>query len=298
MEDSKLSLLNRLSICFSIIATQIRIKNRSMHLDSAKLTENLCRDLFSIAYDLPDLKVLDAEEGVNAQAIDLASIKSKLAIQVTSRQDTQKVVNALEGFKTSKRNKKYTRLIICMVTGRQANYPKVTIEKVAKGVVKFDREKDIIDLSDIYKVISASCTVPHLQQLVQRLEDEIGKLSLARLSNYYLHASRAFRVLDAHDIGNISAAEVLKRFDIDRMDLANSELFNEKLNGDVVTYLADQFAITPGWFHGKPDSPTMPTPNASHWRSGLNACVELIWGLFTEKNDETDFCIPAERRFW
>lgn len=293
MGDSKQSLLNRLSICFSIIATQIRIKNRSMHLDSAKLAESLCCDLFSIAYKIPDLRVLDTEEGVNAQAIDLASKKSKVAIQVTSRQDPQKVIDALEGFKASKRKGKYTRLIICMVTGRRPNYPKVAIDKAAKGAVKFDQEKDIIDLSDVYKKISGTCKVSDLQQLVQRFEDEIGKQSLARLSNYDLHASRAYRVLEAHDIGNISAADVLKRFDINRTDLAHSELFNAKLNGDVITYLADQFAITPEWFRGESDRPAMPPPKGSNWRSGLNGCVELIFGLFTdERTTKLIFAFP------
>ena len=61
-------------------------------------SENLLRQLFSVVYGHTDLRNLNMSEGLNFPAIDLGDDEARIAYQITSTPNIQKIKDTLKKF--------------------------------------------------------------------------------------------------------------------------------------------------------------------------------------------------------
>lgn len=131
----------------TFLRTEVELRG-SMNLYDINIhAENFYRDFFNLLYDwnLEDLNV----EKKNASFIDLVDKEREKAIQVTSQNDSEKIKHTIKGFLFKPENKDFELKVILI-----AKSPKdYTADFTFGGKVKFDHEKDIIDLERLLTLI-------------------------------------------------------------------------------------------------------------------------------------------------
>ena len=134
------------------ILTNLKTKielNASLSLyDSHKRAENFYRDLLNLVYGLK-LENLNSETK-NAAFIDLIDRESKIAIQVTSQNDSEKIKQSILGFYGNGENSDY-ELKIVLISRLAKDY---LADFTFGGKHKFDHRKDVIDIERLLAVIN------------------------------------------------------------------------------------------------------------------------------------------------
>lgn len=132
----------------SNLRTKIEL-NASLSLyDLHKRAENFYRDLLNLVYGLK-LENLDSEIK-NAAFIDLIDRESKIAIQVTSRNDSEKIKQSIVGFYGNRENLDY-ELKIVLISKSAKDY---SADFTFEGKHKFDHQKDVIDIERLLITIN------------------------------------------------------------------------------------------------------------------------------------------------
>lgn len=159
----------------SLLRVEIESLNKINLTDYNIIAEDFYRDLLKFyGFNLENLN----EKCKNADSIDLVDNLNKIAIQVTSRNDTTKIHDTLHGFNSNPEYDEYKRLIILLIGKSKLDYPKTDFTK--GGLFDFDKEKDIIDIDDIIEKFKGY-KVEQLEPIVRFLENEIDlKISTKR----------------------------------------------------------------------------------------------------------------------
>ena len=131
------------------------------------IAEYFYRDLLVFyGFELNNLN----EKQKNADSIDLVDCKNKIAIQVTSRNDTTKIHKTIKGFYNNPEYDEFKRLIMLLIGKPKLDYPKTDFSQ--GNLFSFNKETDIIDVDDIIKKFG-SFTAKEQEPIVDFLENEI-----------------------------------------------------------------------------------------------------------------------------
>lgn len=151
----------------TILKTEIISLNKINLTDYNVIAEGLYKDLLNYyGYELENLN----EKKSNAHSIDLVDTKNKIAIQVTSRNDTTKIHDTIKGFYNEPFYSEYGRLIILLIGKSKLDYPKTDFTQ--GNLFPFNKEEDIIDVDDIIKRFNGF-TPEKLEPIVDFLESEL-----------------------------------------------------------------------------------------------------------------------------
>jgi predicted RNA-binding protein with RPS1 domain len=132
------------------------------------IAEYFYRDLLKFyGFELENLN----EKKKNADSIDLVDEKNKIAIQVTSRNDTTKIHETIKGFRSNPEYDEYEQLIMLLIGKPKLKYPQTDFTN--GNLFSFNKKKDIIDVDDIIKKFR-SYTAEQLKPIVTFLESEIN----------------------------------------------------------------------------------------------------------------------------
>ena len=104
---------------FASISQQVEMRNRLGFTDLTVYVENYFRDVINAILDI-ELESLNATRS-NEPGVDLGDSSEKLAIQVTSRSDAQKVYKTLTKL-TDDQKKRYTKFVVLVVGQKQGSY--------------------------------------------------------------------------------------------------------------------------------------------------------------------------------
>lgn len=107
------------------------------------MSENFYADLLNIVYGY-QLENLNKYEKNNA-AIDLGDVKSKVCIQVTSDNDSEKIKCTINKFIENKQYNVYDVLIILLLTKKK----KYSTKFETQNLFNFDKNKNILDYTDL-----------------------------------------------------------------------------------------------------------------------------------------------------
>ncbi|MEZ0612343.1 SMEK domain-containing protein [Fibrella sp. WM1] len=114
----------------------------------------------------------------NAPAIDLIDYESGVSIQVTATADADKISHTLNKFKENELNKPFDRLIIYIITEKQASYRK-DFKSLLPDNYDFQPERDIIDNISLFKYISEQVlNTQKLNKIAHLLTDEFSELKI------------------------------------------------------------------------------------------------------------------------
>lgn len=159
----------------SLLRIEIESLNKINLTDYNIIAEDFYRDLLKFyGFDLENLN----EKCKNADSIDLVDTLNKIAIQVTSRNDTTKIHETINGFYTNTEYDEYKRLIILLIGKPKLEYSKTDFSK--GGLFTFDKKEDVIDIDDLIQKFKGY-KAEQLEPIVRFLESEIDlKISTKR----------------------------------------------------------------------------------------------------------------------
>ena len=145
--------------------------NKLKLFDTNKKAEDFFKDLLKFYDDQFSALKNANEDEPNAKSIDLIDKKRKLAIQVTSRTDTDKIHNTIKGF--YEKYSELERIVILFIGDKKPLYPRVDFTK--DGKYKFDKQNDIIDIDDLIAKFN-TYNAEQLRPLLKFLENELQYL--------------------------------------------------------------------------------------------------------------------------
>ena len=135
----------------SMFVTQVRGAGALGQTDINKVSETILIPLFSEIYGYERLRNLNTTERSNYPAIDLADDEARVAFQITSRADLEKVKDTLRKFTDHELYQKYDRLFIFVLTEKQQTYSTASCKKIVQGRFDFDPHRDIEDYRDLLR---------------------------------------------------------------------------------------------------------------------------------------------------
>ena len=165
---------DRIRNLMSIFVHQVKCAVAMGQTDLMRDSETVLTPLLSVVYNCPNLKNLNATEGSNFPAIDLADDEARVAFQITSRKDLGKVRHTLQMFTTHELYKKYDSLFIYVLTERQGSYSEDRCNEIVQGKFDFRPDRDILDYRDILKIVG-DLEIGKTLRVQEVLEDHIGE---------------------------------------------------------------------------------------------------------------------------
>lgn len=162
-------LQDRINELMSIFVHQVKGFTAMGRTDINKIAETILVPLLAEVYGYTNLKNLNSED-INYPGIDLADDTARVAFQITSTPDSEKVKKTLRKFIEYKLYEKYDHLIIYILTEKQKSYSGSGYGEIINGKFTFDKDKDIRDYSDILREIS-NFQIDSVSKVVKILED-------------------------------------------------------------------------------------------------------------------------------
>jgi len=139
--------------------------------DSNRIAQDFFAGLFKLVFDYSHLKELDKlNDIVNYPAIDLGDEIAKIAFQVTTKKDSEKVKDTIKKFISHKLYEKYDKLIIFIIGEKQNSYT-TTFDTQSKFT--FDKNADIWDDNFLIKEIDKITEISKLEEIKKFLEENL-----------------------------------------------------------------------------------------------------------------------------
>jgi len=157
----------------SAFVTQVKGATSMGRTDINKVAESVLIPLFKEVYTYTNLQNLNDVEKNNYPAIDLGDETARVAIQITSTTDSEKIKDTLRGFVEYKLYEKYDNLIVYILTEKQKSYSGRGYQSIIQGRFAFDKNKDIRDYQDFLRKI-ATLQVDRLRRILNILEANFG----------------------------------------------------------------------------------------------------------------------------
>lgn len=162
----------------SLFVTEIKSATAMGSTEPNRVAETILVPILAEVYGYQDLKDLNSEERRNYPGIDLGDEKARVAFQITSTTDSEKIKKTLEMFVKNKYYEKYDRLIIYTLIEKQDYYSGRGYEEIIQGKFNFNKDKDILDYRDILRVV-ATFQIDKAQKVESILEKNFGSQKYA-----------------------------------------------------------------------------------------------------------------------
>lgn len=151
------------------LQSQIELRNKIGLFDLTKVSEDFFKEILNIIYDL-NLTNLNSERS-NVPGLDLGDQNSKIAYQITSQANKQKIEKTL-GKITATQKEVYENFKIFIIGKKQQSYS-INTDKYKD--ISFSKKNDIVDIVDLTR--------------------EIAILSIEKLENLLSYFKRSFRTV-------------------------------------------------------------------------------------------------------
>jgi hypothetical protein len=173
-------LINEITELFARFRAEVENLNSMSLYDINVHSENV---LIPILNKVFDLNLINANyEEKNASAVDLIDKENRVAIQVTSTSDSQKIKKTLETYKRYKRYDEFDTLFVYILTNKKDSYPDETFDKIIENEFSFVSKTNILDYRDILNEVNGWLSNNKLDDFLQILKSEFSesKIDLRR----------------------------------------------------------------------------------------------------------------------
>ena len=144
---------NKINEFMAAFVAQIRGATAMRRTDIKLVSETILIPILGEVYGFRNLRNLNYRED-NYPGVDLGDDKARVAIQVTSTANIEKVKDTLIKFLDYNLNEKYDRVIIYILTEKQKSYSKNAFAEILSDNFSFNPQRDIIDYTDILREVS------------------------------------------------------------------------------------------------------------------------------------------------
>jgi hypothetical protein len=141
---------------------EVKMLNAAGFYDINIHAENILVPLLNEALGL-DLVNANFQEEKNFSAVDLVDRKNRVAIQVTSTANNDKIKHTLSQFVKYKRFEDFDILYIYVISEKQSSYSGAGHKEIIRETFDFDKDQHIIDSTDLYQTVSG---LPSLQKII------------------------------------------------------------------------------------------------------------------------------------
>lgn len=146
---------------------KIEYDTRAGHFNLNKLCEDLYSPILNIIYDY-NLSNANTTIKRNYPAVDLVDFENSISIQVTSDKSGKKIKSTINTFIKNKEYEHFKKLKILIITKKQKNYSNINTKKL----FIFDSRTDIIDIEDLYSIIS-SLEIDKFNKIYELIKKEL-----------------------------------------------------------------------------------------------------------------------------
>lgn len=137
-------------------------------LDSNRIAQDFFADLFSLVFGYLELKELDKlNNTITYPAIDLGDEDAKIAFQITTNKDSEKIKETIQKFINHKLYEKYDRLVFFIIGKKQNSY---TTTFDTQNKFSFNKETDVWDDDFLIKEINKITDISTLEDIQTFLE--------------------------------------------------------------------------------------------------------------------------------
>lgn len=144
-----LDLLTEFRTLMARFVSEVEASGAMGMYDTHRVAENLMAGLFRELYDWRSLRNLNVTQDKNFPGIDLADDLAGISIQVTATPSLDKIKHTIETFIRHQLHLRYQRLVVYVLTHRQARYSQQALDQAASGLVPISEASDILDFKDI-----------------------------------------------------------------------------------------------------------------------------------------------------
>lgn len=169
-------LLLSISKYLSRFREQVKTLNRNGEFSINIHAENVLIGILNIVFDV-DLENVNYSEGKNYDTIDLRDKNGNLAIQITATSSITKIKDTLTGYLAKEHYKKFKKLKVLILTGRQDKYSQDAFDKISQHFYHFDGNEDVIDLSTIYLLLNQQNDLAKISLVKNLLESQFSDIS-------------------------------------------------------------------------------------------------------------------------
>jgi hypothetical protein len=181
---NQLDSITRIASLLSRFVTEVKALNAINQYGINFLAENILVPIFRIAFNLPNLENLNSEDN-NAPGIDLVDKVSKIAFQITSSSDNEKIKYTLNQFVKYEYFNTYNILYIYILTEKQSRYKDEEYANIINGKIKFNKDAHIIDFRDLLKRINLLEDYEQIKKIESLLENQFSEVKLDRFKESF-----------------------------------------------------------------------------------------------------------------
>ena len=170
---NKKKLIDRINELLSRFRAEVEGYNSVNLYDINIHAENV---LIPILNKIYGLSLVNANyEEKNASAIDLIDRDNRIAIQVTSTANGEKVKHTLEQYIKYKKNNEFDILLVYVITSKQQKYSEESFQKIINNEFVFNSEENIYDYSNLLSELNSWISIPKLTEVAELLENEFSE---------------------------------------------------------------------------------------------------------------------------
>ncbi|MDO8571706.1 MAG: SMEK domain-containing protein [bacterium] len=160
--------LKEIIATFEKLESLVKLNNSAGLTDINKISEDFFCHLLNKIFDLKFIN-LNLEQS-NHPAVDLGDDTSRISIQVTADRSGKKVKECVKKFKDHGLEKRFDKLRIVVISTGKTSFKK----NPAPGVVFFDYKNDVVDLSDLTRLIG-TLSVDRIEKIRDFLNSELNE---------------------------------------------------------------------------------------------------------------------------
>ncbi|MDI9882384.1 SMEK domain-containing protein [Flectobacillus longus] len=164
--------LYRVSQLLSRFREQVKILNSNGEFSINIHAENILINVLNKIYDC-NLENVNYVEGKTYPSIDLRDKVKRIAFQVTSTANLEKVKHTLAKFIENDLYKGFDSVYILIITEKQKKYDQTKIDKVIDGKITFN-VKNIIDRTDLYAELNKQNDLDKINSVCELLEKQFS----------------------------------------------------------------------------------------------------------------------------
>lgn len=177
--------ISRINELLSRFVAEVKIANENNLYDLNIHAENVIIPLLNRLYGL----VLENanKKRKNYPSVDLVDEINKVAFQVTSTANNEKIKHTLVEFNKHKLYEKFDFLYLYILTEKQKSYSGKGFDEIIEERFSFNKDKNIIDYSDVIKKIEEILNLSVLIGIQELLESEFSEAKIAERRHLLEH---------------------------------------------------------------------------------------------------------------
>ncbi|WP_171255302.1 SMEK domain-containing protein [Acinetobacter sp. SFA] len=165
---------NELRDVVSRIITQVELSTKQNRYDINLALEDAFIPILKSIFNLSNLVNLNRKQK-NYPGIDLGDEFDRVAFQITSSTNLEKVKKTITQFKDKKFYNSFDELFILMLTKKQSSYSQSAIDQITEDLFSFKTAEHIIDLGDLLERITG-LRIPTQERILNEFKLILGEI--------------------------------------------------------------------------------------------------------------------------